>query len=333
MPIPNRLSNIRGGGNETISVDPILTELARGYVNSEFIGDNLFPSKTVQTESFQVPVYGLEQFAVRNTKRAIRASSNRSELQGFRLEQFRLDEHDHEYLLDYREVHESKNSPLLPNDLERHATIVNEEIMRLGREKAQADLAQNPDTYLSSHVRSLGSGEKFNDPTSDPIAILEESIAIFKSKHGGKKPNRLIFGDSVWSGLKHHPKILDRIKYAQVGVLSYELFASILDLDAKGIFVGTGTYVLQAQLKKNGDDSGVTMQNLWGNNVIMAFVEPNPASMYSMSFGFTFDRAGGKFVDTYHPGDDQKLTAIRNTAIYRPHVMMKSAGYLLRNVI
>lgn len=330
--MPDHLSGVRAGGNSTITVDPILTELARGYVNADFVGDHLFPKFGTETESLQVPTYGMEALAIRETRRALRAKSNRSELQGFGLQPFKLQEHDHEFILDYREVEEAKKSPFIPTDLEQHAAEVNEQVILLGREKEQADLAQNPSSYPTSNAETLGSGDKFDDPTSDPIEILNDAIRTV-SKRTQQQPNVMILGEDVWFALKKHPKILERIKYAQVGVLSYELLATILDFKPGGIHLGKSVYVNVADLSKNGDDSDIEPVAIWGSNVVIAYVEPKPKSKYSMGFGLTFEKNNSKLVDSYHPENNQKLLAVRNTSIYRAHTTNPSAGFLLKDVL
>ena len=58
-------------------VDPVLTNLARGYSNAAFAGTVLFPVVNVNKEAGKIPLFGKEAFTIYNTERALRAKSNK----------------------------------------------------------------------------------------------------------------------------------------------------------------------------------------------------------------------------------------------------------------
>ena len=66
---------------------------------------------------------------------------------------------------------------------------------------------------------------------SDPLGDIEEQKAAIELT--GYSPNRFVMGRHVWSVLKHHAQILERIKYTQGGgaKVSLELLASLLEVD------------------------------------------------------------------------------------------------------
>ncbi|OLZ70244.1 hypothetical protein BS642_21125, partial [Chromobacterium violaceum] len=53
-------------------VDPVLTNLARGYRNAAYIGENLFPLAPMEKEAGIIPLFGKEAFLLWETERAIR---------------------------------------------------------------------------------------------------------------------------------------------------------------------------------------------------------------------------------------------------------------------
>ena len=85
-------------------VDPVLTELARGYSNASFIANAVFPEVTVSKEGGKIPQFNKEAFNIHNTERAIRAKSNRISPEVHTSIDFVLTEHDLEYPIDYREL-------------------------------------------------------------------------------------------------------------------------------------------------------------------------------------------------------------------------------------
>ena len=59
-----------------------------------------------------------------------------------------------------------------------------------------------------------GSNEfiKFSNDNSDPIKFIDEQRTEMQEKTG-RKPNRLALGADAFNALKHHPGILERVKY------------------------------------------------------------------------------------------------------------------------
>ena len=45
-------------------VDPVLTNLATGYTNEQFVGDQLMPFVLVDKEGGKIPLFGKEHFKV-----------------------------------------------------------------------------------------------------------------------------------------------------------------------------------------------------------------------------------------------------------------------------
>lgn len=91
-----RLSNL-------LLVDPVLTNLAVGYSNADFVGAALMPFVNVEKEAGIVPIFNKDNFKVYATERALRAKSNRINPGDMGSQAFALTEHDLEYPIDYRE--------------------------------------------------------------------------------------------------------------------------------------------------------------------------------------------------------------------------------------
>ena len=74
-------------------VDPVLTNLATGYTNEQFVGDQLMPFVLVDKEGGKIPLFGKEHFKVYSTERALRAKSNRINPEDIGEVDVALDEH------------------------------------------------------------------------------------------------------------------------------------------------------------------------------------------------------------------------------------------------
>ncbi len=295
-------------------VDPVLTEIARGYNNASLIGTNLFPIVTVSKEGGKIPQFNKEAFKIYNTERAIRAKSNRISPEGRTSIDFVLEEHDLEYPMDYREIDEDVTP------LKIYATHVVSDGISLRLEKLIADLAQNLATYPSGNKITLSSADKFSTTTSDPFSVFETAKEGIRSKIA-KRPNVCLLGASSYKALKNHPAILDRIKYTQHAVITPELLRNLLDFDE--LYIGDAVYA---------NDSN-TFLDIWSDNAIVAYVPKAktniPRSYFEPAFAYTLRKKANPLVDTYDEAG--KVQIVRNTDIFIPKVVGAEAGYLIND--
>lgn len=295
-------------------IDPVLTTIARGYNNAQYIGTSLFPVVTVTKEGGKILEFTKESFKVYNTERAIRAKSNRINPDDKSTIDYALTEHDLEYPIDYREADED-----LIN-LQQHATKVTSDGISLRLEKIAADLVQDLNNFPAGNKETLGSGDKFDNDTSDPIAIIENAKEAVRSKIAAY-PNTAVIGATSFGALKQHPKIVDRVAYTTSAVVNVDLLKSLLDIP--NIFIGSAVY---------SDDSG-NFQDIWTDNVILAYVPEKSQnierSLYEPSFGYTLRKKNMPMVDRYP--ESGKIEVVRTTDIFDVKILGAEAGYLIKD--
>lgn len=303
-----RLSNLR-------VVDPVLTTIARGYSNNEFIADKLFPFVTVEKEAGKIPVFGKESFRVYDTERAIRAESNEMLSFGIATVDFVTTEHDLAYPIDYREIREAEI------DLKTRATEITTEAIRLKHEKIAADLAQDDTLYPASN-KEIITTDKFNNANTDVVEIIEEKKSALRAIIG-KRPNTIVMGALVYDALKNHPKIIERVKFSQIGVITLDLLKAIFDVP--NIYVGESVF----------SDDGVTFSDIWKDNVILAYVT-NPSGMattpYEPCFGYTLRLRDYPIVDTWEENGG-KITKVRTTDNFAVKIVGIESAYLIKDVL
>ena len=299
-------------------VDPVLSALALGYSNAEFIGDQLLPFVTLDKEGGKIPRFGKDVFRLYATERALRAKSNRinpDDVDGIDIS---LDEHDLEYPIDYREDAEAA----FP--LQAHATNRVVEGIRLRHEAMVASITQNPANYPTGNKIALSGSAVFTDPNSDPEGVVDEAKAAVRNKIV-KEPNTMVIGYKAWRALKRHPKLKAILSDTRSRLVQIADLREIFEIE--NIVVGKGIY---------STDNGV-VTDLWGGNLVLAYVpKAAPAaagdapvrSAYEPSFGYTLRKKGNPVVDTRT--EDGKLEIIRNTDIFRPYMLGAEAGYLVR---
>jgi hypothetical protein len=295
-------------------VDPVLTQIARGYNNASFIGTKIFPVVEVDKEGGKIPQFTKEAFKIYNTERAIRAKSNRISPEGRTTIDFVLEEHDLEYPMDYREIEED----ITP--LKIHGTHVVSEGIGLKLENKIAAIAQDLATFPSGNKVTLAAGDKFTNLTSNPFDVFDTAKEAVRGKIA-KRPNVCLLGAQSYKALKNHPAIIDRIKYTQHAVITPELLRNLLDFDE--LYVGDAV---------SANDAGV-FSDVWSDNVIVAYVPKAqsdlPRSYYEPAFAYTLKKKDFPIVDMYD--ESGKVQIVRNTSIFIPKVVGSEAGYLIND--
>lgn len=297
--------------------DPVLTALAQGYHNNDLVGETLMPIVEIDKETGKVPTFGREAFKVRETKRQLRAQSNRMEPEDIGSIDVNLDEHDLEYPIDYREDHEAA----FP--IRKYALSVVQDSIALVRETQVAALALDDANYEASNKVVLSGTSKFTDSTSDPFGVFDDAIAAVK-RSIGRKPNSCVIPSDVWKVLKTHPALIEKIKYVQRGILTPELFAELVGL--KQVKIGEAVTTTD----------GTTLTDIWSKHICLSYSalqsNGNKGTIYEPSFGYTIRRKGSLEVDTYVEAGG-KIELVRCTDIIKPHLLGKAAGYLIKDCV
>lgn len=297
---------------------PILTNLARGYKNAEFIAESILPVVMVDQEEGKIPLYGKEEFRIHQSLRALRANSNVIPPSSKNTTSFILNEHDLTESIDYREITAAKNSN---DDLEALAVEKISKIFKLRAEKEVADLLLTTGTYASGHHEALASGDRFDNTTSNVIGLIAEKVELVRSKIG-VEPNTLVLSAKAYSALKTHPQLTDRLQYSNSGIITVDLLKGLFDIP--NILVGKAVF----------SDDGNAFTDVWGNTAILAYVAPPGASgrtVHEPSFGYTLRLKGNPWVDRYQE-QNGKVTKVRQTDLFTSKVVSNESAVLLTTV-
>ncbi|MDO5289338.1 MAG: hypothetical protein Q4F13_06850 [Pseudomonadota bacterium] len=293
-------------------VDPVLTNLAAGYINEEFIGDKVLPRVTVQKEGGKVPLFGKAQFVEHRTERAIRAASNVRDPEGVKSIDFVLQEHDIATRLDYREKQEADFA------LDAVETANTMEILRLGHELQVARLAQNPASYAAGNTLTLSGADQFTDPASDPLGVVLDAKAAVRQLIV-REPNTMTMGYETYRALRRHPQLVGLLSTNKDRVLTLDDLKRFFEVDT--INIGKAVY----------SEDGSAVRDIWGDNLILSYTarEADGQRSYRVpSFGYTLVKQGWPQVDRYTDVGG-KVEFIRATEIYKPFVLAAGAGYLV----
>lgn len=295
-------------------VDPVLTALARGYRNAQFVGESLFPIAYMEKEAGVIPLFGKEAFRLWDTERAIRAESNVMTPDDVGELDVVLREHDLSYPVDYREQAESMF------DAERRGSKRVVDAIDLRREVACAALAQNPATYLAGAKVTLAGASQWSNGGGDPIAVVEAGKEVVRARIG-IRPNTCTMGASVYASLKFHPKLWAALGADEKKLITIEHLKVLFGVES--IFIGEALA---------GD---TVTADIWSDNLTLAYVAKPAAGEQSdyetPSFGYTLRRKGMPEIDAYD-GVGGKVRYVRNTDIYKPVVVGADAAYLISDI-
>jgi len=254
---------------ENVHTDAILTNISVMYRNAAYVGTQLMPVVPVKKESDKYYIYDskADRFRIPQTLRAPKTESKTVDWK-VTDDTYSCDEHALNDLIDDRE----RNNADKPLNLEVDTVEFLTDIILLS-------LEMRIKTVVEANLSANTVETKWDTPaTSNPISDIETGKAavhavIFKD------PNVLLLGRAVYDALKHHPDILDRIKYVQKGVVTPELMAAVFEVDK--VIVGNAGY----NTAKEGKTASYSY--LWGKNAILAYVEPRPGiKKYSLGYVF-----------------------------------------------
>ena len=301
-------------------IDVALSNFAVQFRNPSYVSDQVFTRVPVQRQSDKYWRFGKENLqALVDDLRAPGAAAQRV-LQTLSADSYFCDDHALERL-----ITDEERANFDAGDVEQWATETLVDKLLLRKEKLFADLVT--DTAKVTQNVTLSDTSQWSDyanstPTED-IQTGQETIA----QNVGVRANTLILGFPVFSKLRNHPKIVERVQNIRVGVVREEDLASIFDVQR----------VLVAQALEV--DAAGNVSFVFGKHAVLGYVSATPA-FGEPSFGKSFVWAGapgatngfivelGRAAPTSRKADelavhfyyDQKITAVE-------------AGYLIKNAV
>ncbi|MFW5920367.1 MAG: hypothetical protein ACOCUS_00905, partial [Polyangiales bacterium] len=148
-------------------IDPILTDVAQGYVHPEHVGRVLFPRVPVRMRGGQIIEFGRESFKRYNTRRAPGAGTKRVQF-GFEGKRFALVQDALEGQVPFEHMQDANEVPGI--DMGQEAVQDVMQITSLSLEIEQAELATDPDNYPAAQRTTLSSSDKWSDDSAKPAA-------------------------------------------------------------------------------------------------------------------------------------------------------------------
>lgn len=301
-----------------LHIDALMTNFAIAYRNLDFVGDALFPVVPVTKKSDKYAILdpNKDQQRVVNTQRAPRTRAKSVDWANSTATYTCID-----YAVNAPVDDSERANADNPFDPDSAATAAALDAILLDRENRIATTATTAASFSASHKTTLAGANQWSDATSNPKGDVQTATNAIR-QDVGKLPNMALFPFAVAQKVSLVTKVLDAIKYSQLGVATIDLVARYLELPR----------IVVASAVKNTANEGqtATMTDVWGKFAVIAYVEPS-AGLWGMTFGKTFQwtefsvrrwRDEGARTDFFEP-----------TASWDEKLVAADAGYLISAAI
>lgn len=175
--------------------------------------------------------------------------------------------------------------------------------------------------YATPSTQWVGGSSSAGSPFID----IEAGINVMQL-NGLRSPNTIVMGYQVWSQLKNHADLLDRVKYSQLGTLTAELFTSLFaDSGISKTVIAKAAYDTTAE--------GVTASNAYivGKHLWLIHSNPSP-KLRDVNFMHTLVLKNGRYVDSW-ANQDRKTTYFRVNDYYEPFIVGPEVIYQIKNAV
>jgi hypothetical protein len=312
-----------------LHIDVLLTMLSIAYMNEPdaFIADDAFPIVPVNKQSNKIAKYDKEYWF--RSEATLRAPGQEPKGGGYT-----VNTSDTYFCDNYAfkddipdELRENYDQPFDPDN---DSVLLVTEKMKLIREtKFATDFFTTgiwTPTGSDTNFASTATTQWSDYANSDPIGDVETGReAIYAGT--GKDPNKLLIGRAVWAKLKHHPDLIERIKYTQKAILTVDLVASLLEIPR--LMIGKAIY--------NSTDEGAATQTytyVFGKHALL-FYTPDSPGLRVPSAGYTFhwSKFGGISYIRRLRDEKGQYDRIEGHTFFDQKYLSQDLGYFMQNVV
>ena len=302
-------------------IDPILTTVAQGYRNSALVYRSLFPVVPVGQRGGKIIQFGREDFRQYAAGRAPGSATKRVQF-GYAGDPYSLSSYSLEGVVPLENMQDASVVPGI--DLGRNAVIKTQNAIQLGNEITAAGIATNAATYAAANKITLAGTSQWSDHTSgvsSPSNDVQTAIDAVRASCG-LRANTVVLGPKVWSAIKQHPAIIDRIKYTGRDSITLQMLASLWDV--QNVAVGDALY----------EDATGNLVDVWGKYVVVAYTELGGIADQGLpSYGYTYRLQGYPIVEMPYQDRNAKSWIYPVTDEVQPVLASPISGYLISGAV
>ena len=318
--------------------DPVLSSIVIGHENQDAVNEGLARVINVDDRKGQFPKWGLDAFRLESdTRRAPRTKANAVDF-GYSFQPFDMEEHalDFEYEEKEKQEYDKIGGGALFN-MERDGVKSTEDRLQLRREKRAGDrLRANdvPGEVLASAVRW--------DQAATDIPLAGRKARAEIRRRTGKIMNTVLLPFEVDDIVMWHPTVKEYLGTSNEQFVSVELLKRVFRVD---------NIITASMIYNTGTDLAPNFLDVWGKDVIFAYVNNNPnpsAREMSLAYNFRYAKTNNEAatpaaVNTGNGYAGMPVTAWydQNTETHirrvkyeeKIHVVSPGCGYVFREAI
>ncbi len=245
-----------------LPVDPVRTAVALSYNEPGAIADRVLPPlpRLPQDQFWWREYAKADAYVVPDVSLGRTGEPAQVEFGGKRIE----DRTEHHGLMDVVPVSDQDAAMSGGwSDPANVAAVNLRHLLALAREKRTADLVFSASSYSADYMTDLasanGGNDQFDEDGGDVLGVIEaaRTAMVFP-------PNVAVIGQSAWSKLRLHPKVLkavNRVSGADSGMASRMAVAELIEVDE--LLVGS----VRIATSKRGN--AVTTARVWGKHMAL----------------------------------------------------------------
>lgn len=303
-----------------IHLDAVLTNISLAVSNDQaLIAPQVWPVVPVKKDSDVYYVYDKSNMRVDETRWAPKTTAKEINWnvtpEGYKTERHALQE--------LVEDDEKQNQDTPIDVMADSAQIIAEKLM-IRREKRLAAVLDDAGSYEAGADVSIvlaNRWDNYTSATSDPSADVAAARAKINAMTG-KSPNVMVLPRQVYEKVREHPKVMERIKYTQVGVITPQLLQTLWDIEKVIVAGGIENTAIEGQAD--------SLAYIWGKQVYFGVVAARPG-LRQISWGYHIQSQAMQ-TDRWRD-EERKGDVIRTSYKDVPKLVTKAAGYIARTVI
>ena len=274
-----------------VHVNAPLTNISIAFIQQQqdFIASQVFPNIPVMKQSDRYFTYPKEYWF--RSEADLRAISSESAGSGYTVDSTPT------YFCDVWAVHKDIDDQIRANtdtplDADRDATMFVTQQLLLKRDLDWGAAYFGTGIWGQDTVGEgttptwPGEAYPWDDYTNgNPMVDIANAQTAIQ-RQTALRPNTLVLGPEVYTALRNHPIVLDRIKYTQRGIVTLDLLAALFDVQRVVVANAVKNTGIEGQTQTASDYSFV-----FGKAALLLYVNPAP-SILTPSAGYTFSWTG-----------------------------------------
>lgn len=302
-------------------IDPMLTNVAKGYTPLSHINEVIMPPLGVKKASGKIGVYGADGMRIVSS-----VKSPEGETPTFRMDvsiasAYSLVKHAVKALAS----DEDKDNQDKPFDAERDKAQFTTELLSTSREYALASYMAST-ANIAQNTTLSGTGQ-WGGSADDPLGDIETAVNTVADAIGvDVEMISLVMNKDVFRKIIILSEVRDTIG-ANYGLgfkrVTREMLAGALGV--RQVIVGNAYY--------NSAEVGQTdtLAQIWGKHCWAVYI-PMQSKIRELCFGYTCKRKSGVYVDKWYD-DDRQGTWVRANDEFDQYVLSTSAAYLIKDAV